>query len=398
MPRIRPLSALVAVALLTSLAVATPATGANEKRSYIVVLKQDVAAPTVAAKHARKFGTSLKHVYRHSIKGYAAKLSAADVAALRSDPAVRFVERDGIARIAKAPRTSGRAKARKPRNPSTTASWGLDRIDQRARPLSGTFNTTATGNGVTAYVVDTGIRITHQQFGSRAVYGTDTVDGDGIASDCNGHGTHVAGTIGGSSYGVARQVRLVAVRVLGCGGSGTWSGVIAGVDWAVGHHETGPAVMNLSLGGGRNSAVDAAVERAVADGITVAVAAGNSSTDACTQSPAAAPDALTVGATTNTTNDARASYSNFGSCLDVFAPGSSIPSAWSTSDTATNTISGTSMASPHVAGVAALYLSVSGNGSKTPQQVGGALTAEATSGIVGGAGAGSPNLLLYTNR
>ena len=392
MPRIRPLSALVALAVLTSLAVAAPATAAVDKRAYIVVLKQGVAAPSVAAKHAKKFGTSVKHVYKHTIKGYAAKLSAADVAALRSDPAVLFVERDGVARIAKA--TGKGAKSRAKRRSPPSLSWGQDRIDQRNLPLSGSYSSVATGSGVTAYVVDTGIRITHTQFGGRAAYGRDTIDGDMVSNDCNGHGTHVAGTIGGSSYGVARQVRLIAVRVLSCGGSGTWSGVIAGVDWAVGHHGAGPAVMNLSLGGGQNAAVDAAIQRAVADGITVAVAAGNSNTNACTQSPAAAPNALTVGATTS--SDARASYSNYGSCLDIFAPGSSITSAWSTGDSALNTISGTSMASPHVAGVAALYLQ--GNPGASPASVASALTGNATTGKVTSAGSGSPNRLLFTNH
>jgi subtilisin family serine protease len=217
------------------------------------------------------------------------------------------------------------------------------------------------------------------------------VDGDSTASDCNGHGTHVAGTVGGSTYGVAKGVSLVAVRVLNCSGSGTTSGVIAGINWVTSNHTTGKAVANMSLGGGVSSALDTAVRNSIADGIVYAVAAGNSSANACNSSPSRVSEAITVGATTST--DARASYSNIGSCLDLFAPGSSITSAWYSSNTATNTISGTSMATPHVTGVAALYLQ---GHSGTPQQVRDAIVGAATANVVGSAGSGSPNLLLYS--
>jgi subtilisin family serine protease len=386
MPRFRILIATLVVLTLLLSALAAPAAAAGGKHSYIVVLKAGGVAPAAAAKEARKDGASVKHVYKYTIKGYAAKLSDAEVEALRADPSVKYVVRDGIVHTMKRPPRGG--------TPYSFPSWGIDRIDQRDLPLSSSYTTTASkGAGVTAYVVDTGIRISHQVFGGRASYGWDFVDNDATASDCNGHGTHVAGTIGGATYGVARQVHLVAVRVLNCGGSGTWSGVIAGIDWAAGDHGTGPAVMNLSLGGGANTAVDDAIQRAVADGITVAVAAGNENTNACNSSPARAPNALTVGATTKT--DARASYSNIGTCLDLFAPGSEITSAWSTGDSATNTISGTSMASPHVAGVAALYLE--DHPGASPEAVRTALIGKTSPSKVTSAGTGSPNRLLFTD-
>jgi subtilisin family serine protease len=366
-------------------ALAAPmATLASGRMSVIVVLKDPVARPrAVAEQHSRRFGADVTYVYRHALKGYAAHIDGRELGALRADRRVAYVERDGRVRISA--------------TQSNPPSWGLDRIDDRNLPLDASFVSGTTASNVTAYVIDTGIRTTHSDFGGRARSGYDFVDDDGNASDCNGHGTHVAGTIGGASHGVAKGVSLVAVRVLDCGGSGFWSGVIAGLDWVVADHGSGAAVANMSLGGGANSAVDAAVDRVIQDGVTVAVAAGNSNADACRYSPARVANAITVGATTS--SDARASYSNYGKCLDLFAPGSSIRSAWSTSDTATNTISGTSMATPHVAGVAALYLA--GNPGASPAAVASALTGNASAGKVGGMNrkvAGStPNLLLYTD-
>jgi subtilisin family serine protease len=280
----------------------------------------------------------------------------------------------------------------------TGATWGLDRVDQRNRPLSGSFTYFNTGAGVTAYVIDTGIRFAHSQFGGRAVTGFDAVDG-GSADDCNGHGTHVAGTIGGSTYGIAKGVRLVGVRVLSCSGSGTTSGVIAGIDWVTGNHAAGaPAVANMSLGGGASTALDNAVRNSIADGVSYAVAAGNGNAlglavDACGGSPSRVAQAMTISATDS--SDRKAPWANTGTCVDWFAPGVSITSAWYTSNTATNTISGTSMATPHTAGVAALYLH--GNPGASPATVTSALAAQTTRNVVSSPGAGTPNALLFTS-
>jgi subtilisin family serine protease len=346
--------------------------------SYIVVMKDAVANVDGEVEQiGQQYGANATYRYKSAVKGFAGKLSAAAVAALLNDSRVAYIEED------------------QPVSAVTTqpgATWGLDRIDQRDLPVSTTYTYNADGTGVTAYIIDTGILLTHNEFGGRAVSGYDAVDG-GSADDCNGHGTHVAGTVGGATYGVAKNVGLVAVRVLDCGGSGTTAGVIAGVDWVTGNHAAGaPAVANMSLGGGVSTTLDNAVMNSIADGVTYGVAAGNSNANACNASPARAATALTVGSTTNT--DARSSFSNFGTCVDIFAPGSSITSAWYTSPTATNTISGTSMATPHVVGAAALYLQT--NNAATPAQVESALEGNATLDKVTSAGTGSPNLLLYT--
>jgi subtilisin family serine protease len=268
----------------------------------------------------------------------------------------------------------------------------LDRIDQRALPLNAQYNFTPTGAGVTVYVIDTGIRTTHTTFGGRAVWGTNTT-GDGNNTDCNGHGTHVSGTIGGSQYGVAKGVRLVAVKVLTCSGSGSTTGVVNGINFVTQQHQAGQsAAANMSLGGGASTALDNAVRSSIADGVTYAIASGNSNANACNFSPARVTQAITVNASDRP--DTRASFSNFGTCTDIFAPGVGITSAWRTSNTATNTISGTSMATPHVAGAAALYLQ--GHPSASPATVASALTANATANVISNPGSGSPNRLLFT--
>ena len=347
------------------------------RESYIIVFRHGTAdVPGLAARLAADHGAEISHVYQHAIRGFAARVPAQALAGLQRNPNVAYIEADQVFTIV---------------GTQTNATWGLDRIDQRDLPLSTTYIYNADGSGVRVYIIDTGIRLAHQEFGSRATSGFTSINDGRGTDDCNGHGTHVSGTVGGTVYGVAKNVSLVAVRVLNCQGSGTTSGVIAGVDWVTANHVK-PAVANMSLGGGASSSLDAAVSNSIAAGVTYAIAAGNSGANACNYSPARVGTAITVGATTS--SDGRASYSNFGSCLDLFAPGSSITSAWSTSNTASNTISGTSMASPHVAGVAALVLE--GSPAATPSAVTQAITSNASTGKVGNAGSGSPNLLLYS--
>jgi len=318
---------------------------------------------------------TLKQTYSSTINGFVVQSgSVKHVETLLKDPRVAYIEADQVVTIGAT---------------QNNATWGLDRIDQANLPLDSSYTYDYDGTGVNAYVIDTGVRITHNQFGNRGYSGYTAINDGNGSTDCNGHGTHVAGTIGSSTYGVAKDARIYAVRVLGCNGSGSNSGVIGGVDWVASNHIK-PAVANMSLGGGASTALDNAVNSVVSQGVTMVVAAGNDNSNACSYSPARAGSAITVGSTTS--SDSRSSFSNYGSCLDIYAPGSSITSTWSTSNSATNTISGTSMASPHVAGVAALYLDEFPNA--TPSQVEAAIENAAIANKVTDARSGSPNLLL----
>jgi len=343
---------------------------------FIVTLRAGSDARGVAREH----GVAPDFVYNTVLNGFAGSIADAARAGLLRDARVERIEQDGVATT---------------QTLQSSATWGLDRTDQRSLPLSTTYSYTNTGAGVNAYIIDTGIRFAHSQFSGRATSGYDAVDG-GLADDCNGHGTHVAGTVGGSTYGIAKSVNLVAVRVLDCGGSGSWSGVIAGMDWVANNHVK-PAVANMSLGGGASTAVDDALRNLISKGVTVGVAAGNGNRggrqqDACNYSPARVSEAITVGATDKT--DTKTSWSNYGPCVDIFAAGSGITSAWYTSNTATSTISGTSMATPHVVGVAALYLQ--SNTGASPAAVASALRGNATSGVVKNSSTTNP-LLLFSN-
>ena len=383
---------LIFVGLCTAVFVSSPVSSQRKDKlrknankienSYIVVLDDSVVgergrfsiAPYIASELALTHRGKLMRTYQHALNGFAVEMSPEDAETLSQDFRVKFVEEDGVVQ----------ADATQSNPP-----WGLDRIDQRNLPLNASYTFNWTGSGVRAYVIDTGIRTSHSQFGGRASNVFDAFGGSG--ADCNGHGTHVAGTIGGSTYGVAKSAMLRGVRVLNCSGSGSNSGVIAGVDWVTNNH-INPAVANMSLGGGASSALDTAVNNLANSGVPIAVAAGNSNVDACTSSPARAANAITTGSITQ--SGARSSFSNFGTCLDIFAPGSGILSSWFSSDTATATLSGTSMASPHVAGVAALYKQFNPGASAATTR--NAIVNGSTTGVVTSAGSGSPNRLLYS--
>ncbi|MFZ4515216.1 MAG: S8 family serine peptidase [Acidimicrobiia bacterium] len=370
--------ATVALIASTPLPVFAQTTPAGPEETYIVRFVPATNAHVASSNLSRR-GIKVTYGVANVFPGAITKLTKAQADALRTEVGVASVEKDAPVKISAT---------------QTSPPWGLDRIDQRALPLSNSYAYAASGSGVTAYIVDTGILGTHADFGGRVRSGYSVItDGKGT-TDCHGHGTHVAGTVGGATYGIAKSVSLVAVRVLDCTGSGSISGVIAGLDWAVQDHAAGvPAVVNLSLGGGVSASLDAAVQTAVDDGITAVVAAGNSNVDACTSSPARAPAAITVGATSSV--DARASFSNFGTCVDVFAPGVGITSSWFTSPSSTASLSGTSMASPHVAGAAAVLLGQ--RPTLTPADVANRIVTSATTGVVTDSGSGSPNRLLFND-
>jgi len=351
--------------------------------SYIVVLKGPNGSSSIEADISRAGGRTERR-FTHVLNGLSVRIKNSEVARLRNNPNVLSVEPDQQMFAVD--------------TQSPTPSWGLDRIDQRSLPLNSTFTATAQGSGVDTYIVDTGIYASHTEFTGRLAAGFSSIADSNGTNDCNGHGTHVAGTTAGTTYGIAKSATLIPVRVLDCSGSGSNSGVIAGLDWIVAHHISGKAaVVNMSLGGGASTALDTAVQNVINDGIVMVVAAGNSNVDACNTSPARATNALTVGATgqysAGETTDSRSSYSNYGPCLDIFAPGSRITSSWIGGSAAINTISGTSMAAPHVAGVAAVLFGR--YPSSTASQIASMLLISATPNVVIGPGTGSPNYLLY---
>ncbi|MEF2528958.1 MULTISPECIES: S8 family peptidase [Streptomyces] len=357
---------------------------------YLVVFTEDPASaaggPARAAEHsavadtaarsARRHGGTVRTVFSAALRGYAAEMTAAQAARVAADPAVSYVQQDGLHDAS---------------STQTDPPWGLDRIDQRDLPPDGRYTFAETAGNVTVYLVDSGLRTTHSQFQGRASVGADKVGDGRNGADCTGHGTHVAGTVGGRDFGVAKGVKLVAVRVTDCRDKAATSAIIAAADWITAH-AVKPAVVNMSINGGANSAEDEAIKRSIASGVTWVVSSGNGNTDACANSPGRIGAAIVVN--NSTSGDVRRSDSNFGPCTDLFAPGTSIPSAGYQSDTASRTLSGTSMAAPHVAGAAALFLAK--NPGATPAQVQSALIAAASPGKVRSPGKDTPNRLLFT--
>jgi subtilisin family serine protease len=383
------LAAAAVVALLVALITAPSAAAEGQvfgadradavRDSYIVSIKDTASPKSASAQTAgaltKQYGGQVRRSWQHALNGFSAHMTAQQARRIAADPRVAFVQQDAVVKA------SG--------TQNDPPSWGLDRIDQRDLPLDHTYSYGTSAKNVHAYVIDTGIRTTHVTFGGRATWGTNTVDNND--TDCFGHGTHVAGTIGGSQYGVAKNVRLVAVKVLDCSGSGTTEQVVNGINWVT-EHAVKPAVANMSLGGPADPALDAAVANSIDSGVTYAVAAGNANADACSVSPARVRAAITVGAAD--ADDHRASFSDYGKCTSIFAPGVKITSAWHSDDNAVNTISGTSMATPHVAGVAALWLSA--HPGDSPEEVRDALVEAATADRVVDAGIGSPNRMLFS--
>ncbi|MCJ1676407.1 S8 family peptidase [Streptomyces sp. APSN-46.1] len=386
-------AALLAAGLLIAPGPAAHATTAVDgtPEGWIVVLKDQAAARMAPATIARDLvgrrpGARLGHVYQAALHGFSARMTPAQARQLAADPRVAHVQPDTPLTVAAEATQDARAT-------QLNAPWGLDRIDQRRLPLSTTYTYRTTSPGVRIYVIDTGLRVSHAEFGGRASVGVDTVGDGRLGDDCHGHGTHVGGIAAGTTYGVAKQARLVAVRVLNCQGAASTSGVIAGIDWVTAN-AVKPAVANMSLGGAASVALDTAVRNSIASGITYTASAGSSAQPdgACTTSPARVPEVISVGATDRT--DRKASSSNYGNCVALFAPGVAITSAWHTGDTASATLSGTSMATTHTTGAVALHLGL--RPADTPAQVKSALVAGATTGVLQGTPPPSPNRLLYT--